>query len=96
MKKVCPLALLLAVLLAQAGSLALNANAASVEKPNILIILTDDQGYAAVSQNPHHPAVISTPNTDSIARNSIVFNQAYNAGNVCFPARAALLTGRYP
>ncbi|MFT6059045.1 MAG: arylsulfatase A-like enzyme [Lentimonas sp.] len=87
---------LMAVLLSQAGSLALNADAVSVEKPNILIILTDDQGYAAVSQNPYHPAVISTPNMDSIARNGIVFNQAYNAGNVCSTSRAALLTGRYP
>ncbi len=86
----------LTVLMAQAGSAALCANAVPVGKPNILIILTDDQGYAAVSLNPFHPSAVSTPNIDSIARNGIDFRQAYIAANVCSPSRAALLTGRYP
>ena len=37
------------------------------EKPNIVIILTDDQGYADVSYNPHSPPEVSTPNIDALA-----------------------------
>ncbi|MES2309438.1 MAG: sulfatase-like hydrolase/transferase [Verrucomicrobiota bacterium] len=71
-------------------------NAATPEKPNILVILTDDQGYAAVSQNPLHPVTISTPHIDSISKNGVTFSQAYIADNVCSPSRAAILSGRYP
>ena len=40
------------------------------EKPNIVIILTDDQGYADVSYNPHSPPEVSTPNIDALAHSS--------------------------
>ena len=97
MKKVhTPAERTLAVIATLAGSLTLSTNAAPADKPNILIILTDDQGYAAVSQNPLHPSFVSTPNIDSISKNGITFSQGYIAANVCSPSRAALLTGRYP
>ena len=41
------------------------------EKPNIVIILTDDQGYADVSYNPHSPPEVSTPNIDALAHSSV-------------------------
>lgn len=63
--------------------------------PNIVVILTDDQGYADISFNPHHPAEVSTPNMDALANEGIFFSQAYISGNVCSPTRAGLLTGRY-
>jgi len=65
------------------------------EKPNIVIILTDDQGYADVSYNPHSPPEVSTPNIDALAHSSIICSQGYTSGHVCSPTRAGLLTGRY-
>ena len=65
------------------------------EKPNIVIVLTDDQGYADVSYNPHSPPEVSTPNIDALAHSSIICTQGYTSGHVCSPTRAGLMTGRY-
>ena len=65
------------------------------EKPNIVIILTDDQGYADVSYNPQSPPEVSTPNIDALAHSSIICTQGYTSGHVCSPTRAGLMTGRY-
>lgn len=65
------------------------------DKPNIVIILTDDQGYADVSYNPHSPPEVSTPNIDALAQSSIICTQGYTSGHVCSPTRAGLMTGRY-
>ena len=65
------------------------------ERPNIVIILTDDQGYADVSYNPHSPPEVSTPNIDALAYSSIICTQGYTSGHVCSPTRAGLMTGRY-
>ena len=67
----------------------------AAEKPNIVIILTDDQGYADVSYNPHSPPEVNTPNIDSLAYSSIICTQGYTSGHVCSPTRAGLMTGRY-
>ncbi|MEP3479646.1 MAG: sulfatase-like hydrolase/transferase [Fuerstiella sp.] len=64
-------------------------------KPNIVIILTDDQGYADVSYNPHSPPEVSTPNIDALAHSSVICTQGYTSGHVCSPTRAGLMTGRY-
>jgi arylsulfatase A-like enzyme len=64
-------------------------------KPNIVIILTDDQGYADISFNRHHPPEVYTPNMDALANEGIFFSQGYISGNVCSPTRAGLMTGRY-
>lgn len=80
----------LAVVLAVGGIPALAAT-----QPNIVIILTDDQGYADISFNPHHPPEVSTPHMDALAREGIFFDQAYLSGNVCSPTRAGLMLGRY-
>ena len=69
--------------------------ASAEEKPNIVIILTDDQGYADVSYNPHSPPEVSTPNIDALAHSSIICTQGYTSGHVCSPTRAGLMTGRY-
>ena len=63
--------------------------------PNIVVILSDDQGYADVSFNPHHPKEVSTPNIDALARGGVICTQGYISGNVCSPTRAGLMTGRY-
>lgn len=69
--------------------------AAVSAKPNIVIILTDDQGYADVSYNPHSPPEVSTPHIDALAESSIICKQGYTSGHVCSPTRAGLMTGRY-
>ena len=64
-------------------------------EPNIVVILTDDQGYADFSFNPHHPKEVDTPHMDALAREGVFFSQAYTSGNVCSPTRAGLMLGRY-
>ena len=62
-------------------------------KPNILLILADDLGYADVGFNGRKEW--PTPNLDRLAKEGTVFRRFYTAGVVCAPARAALMTGRY-
>ena len=61
--------------------------------PNVLILLTDDQGTLDV--NCYGAKDLKTPHMDSLAETGIRFTQAY-AHTVCCPSRAALLTGRHP
>ncbi|MEE3220935.1 MAG: sulfatase-like hydrolase/transferase, partial [Planctomycetota bacterium] len=55
----------------------------------------DDQGYADISQNPHHAKEVSTPHMDALARDGVVFTQGYTSGHVCSPTRAGLMLGQY-
>jgi arylsulfatase A-like enzyme len=71
-----------------------DAKAASAEKPNVMIILTDDQGYGDVGC--YGSTTIKTPNLDRLASEGVRFTDGYSANSVCSPARAGLLTGRYP
>jgi arylsulfatase A-like enzyme len=72
------------------------ATADSAERlPNIVVILTDDQGYADISLNPHHPMEVATPHMDAVAKDGVIFSQAYTSGAVCSPTRAGLMLGRY-
>jgi len=63
--------------------------------PNIVVIITDDQGYADFSYNPKSAKEVSTPHMDSLAREGVFFSQAYTSGVVCSPTRAGLMLGRY-
>lgn len=67
----------------------------SLERPNILIIVTDDQGYADLSAYDHSAEDIKTPGMDRIAEDGILFTQAYVTAPVCSPSRAGWNTGRY-
>jgi arylsulfatase A-like enzyme len=60
--------------------------------PNIILIMTDDQGWAQTGYY-NHP-VLKTPNLDSMAANGLRFDRFYAAGPVCSPTRASVLTGR--
>src|SRR5581483_3357649 len=83
------------LLLALVTAFALHATAADAQarKPNILVIVGDDMGYADVSA--HGCKDIPTPNIDSIARNGIRCTSGYVSGPYCSPTRAGLMTGRY-
>lgn len=63
-------------------------------KPNILVILTDDQGYHDVSY--YGTKDIRTPNIDRIASSGMRFDNFYANAPVCSPTRASLLSGRFP
>lgn len=63
-------------------------------KPNVIIIYTDDQG--AVDLGCYGSDDIYTPNIDALATNGTRFTQSYVAAPVCAPSRASLLTGKYP
>jgi arylsulfatase A-like enzyme len=67
----------------------------SKNNPNIVIIVSDDQGYGDSSFQDDHPAEISTPAIDQLAASGMVFSNGYASGYVCAPTRAGLLTGRY-
>lgn len=66
----------------------------SEQRPNIIIILSDDQGNADAGFQ-RSPATISTPAIDNIAKSGVVFTNGYASGYVSSPTRAGLLTGRY-
>ncbi|SHF91608.1 Arylsulfatase A [Mariniphaga anaerophila] len=65
----------------------------SKKKPNILLILTDDMGYADLSVNGSKQ--VATPSIDRIADAGVTFTQAYVTGPVCGPSRCGLLSGMY-
>lgn len=65
-------------------------------KPNIIIILVDDLGYNDLGCYGTKDSAIQTPNIDRLANEGIRFTDWQSANSVCAPARAAILTGRYP
>lgn len=71
----------------------LNTQAASTERPNVILIMTDDQGFGDVGF--HGNAELKTPHLDRLASESAEFTNFY-VQPLCTPTRAALLTGRYP
>jgi arylsulfatase A-like enzyme len=64
------------------------------QKPNILLIITDQQqaGMMSCAGNPH----VSTPNLDKLAKQGVRFERAYAANPVCVPSRFSLMTGLLP
>lgn len=65
----------------------------NVTRPNLIVIMTDDQGWADVGFNGCTD--IPTPNIDRIANEGVKFMQGYVTFPVCGPSRAGFLTGRY-
>ncbi len=61
-------------------------------RPNVIFILTDDQGRDSIGCYGNK---VLTPNVDRIAREGVLFNNAYVATAVCTPSRYTCLTGRY-
>ena len=63
-------------------------------QPNIIIFLTDDQGYGDLSCMGNTD--FKTPHLDELAASGVRFSSWYANSPVCSPSRASLLTGRYP
>jgi len=68
-------------------------SAAAAEKPNILFIFLDDFGWRDTSYMGSD--FYETPHIDQLAREGMVFDNAYSAAANCAPARACLLSGQY-
>jgi len=69
------------------------AQIATADRPNIIIFLADDLGYADLGCQGCTD--IPTPHIDSIAKNGVRFTQGYATHSVCAPSRAGLLAGMY-
>ena len=63
------------------------------EKPNIILVITDDQGYGPIGKHDH--PWIQTPNLDKLHSQSIRFER-FLVSPTCSPTRAALMSGRHP
>ncbi|MDF2193179.1 sulfatase [Paraflavitalea sp. CAU 1676] len=71
----------------------LRAAAQSTARPNIVVILSDDHAYQAISA--YGSRLTQTPHIDRIAREGALFNKAYVTNSICGPSRATILSGRY-
>jgi arylsulfatase A-like enzyme len=74
------------------GSLPTTRSLLAADKPNVVIFLSDDQGWGDLSINGN--SNLSTPRIDQLARQGARFDRFYVCP-VCSPTRAEFLTGRY-
>ena len=63
----------------------------TLEKPNVIIVITDDQGYGDLAC--HGNPIVKTPNIDQLHSESVRFTN-FHTGTTCTPTRGGLLTGR--
>jgi arylsulfatase B len=75
------------------AALLLAASLSLAAKPNIVLIVADDLGYAELSCQGARD--LPTPHIDSLAENGVRFTSGYVSAPVCCPSRAGFLTGRY-
>jgi len=88
-----PLATSLSLILSLAFAVQIAAAQDSSERPNVILIMTDDQGYGDMAC--HGNPVLKTPNLDQLHGESVRFTD-FHVSPFCTPSRAALMTGRYP
>jgi len=72
--------------------LLLTATLCAAEKPNIILVMADDQGWGETGYYDH--PVLKTPNLDAMAAAGLRFDRFYAGAPVCSPTRASVLTGR--
>ncbi len=85
---------LLTILLVGGLAAAAPARAAAGGKPNIILVMADDQGWGDMAYNGHR--AVKTPHFDRMAASGLRFDRFYAAAPVCSPTRASVLTGRHP
>lgn len=67
------------------------------EKPNVVLILTDDLGWQDVKcYDIDEPSPYETPNIDALAKKGVLFWQAYSPAPTCAPSRCAIMSGNHP
>lgn len=80
--------------LALLSGLAMDANAEAPPRPNVILLMSDDQGWGDVGFNGNDD--IQTPNLDAMAAAGVRLERFYAAAPLCSPTRGSCLTGRYP
>jgi arylsulfatase A-like enzyme len=65
-----------------------------MNKPNVILILIDDMGWMDITCQGS--SFYETPNIDRMAKEGMVFTDAYAACPVCSPTRASIMSGKYP
>lgn len=75
------------------AALAFNSASAAATKPNILLILVDDMGWA--QPGCYGGKMAATPNIDALAASGVRFTDGYSSGCICSPGRVGIMTGRY-
>jgi uncharacterized sulfatase len=93
LKPLAALALMLSIALALAST-ACRAEPARASRPNVILVLVDDAGYADFPFLDKDESW--TPHIDQLAREGIRFTRFYTNAPICSPSRAALVTGRFP
>src|SRR5687768_13703486 len=68
-------------------------SAYSQKRPNVIIIVSDDHAYQAISA--YGNKLVNTDYIDRIAKEGVIFNRAYVTNSICAPSRAVMLTGKY-
>lgn len=66
----------------------------AAERPNVVLVMADDQGWGDMAYNGHPH--VKTPHFDAMAQEAIRFDRFYAAAPVCSPTRGSVLTGRTP
>ncbi|MCG8650045.1 MAG: sulfatase-like hydrolase/transferase [Pirellulales bacterium] len=66
----------------------------AADKPNIVLVMADDQGWGDMAYNGH--PIVKTPHFDQAAATGLRFDRFYAAAPVCSPTRASVMTGRHP
>ncbi len=66
----------------------------AAKRPNIILAMTDDQGWGDTGYNGH--PVVETPTLDAMAETGLRFERFYSGAPVCSPTRGSCLTGRHP
>ena len=70
------------------------ANADDAPRPNVILCMTDDQGWGDAGYNGH--PYLKTPNLDAMSREGVTFSRFYSAAAMCSPTRGSVYTGRNP
>lgn len=70
------------------------ASKSAPDKPNVILLMSDDQGWGDVAYNGNK--IIHTPSLDAMAAQAVQLDRFYAAAPVCSPTRGSVLTGRHP
>ena len=75
------------------GALWMAAVCPAAEKPNVILLLTDDQVYNSLGYTGNRQ--VRTPHLDRLASQGVIFNRAYDTTSICMASRACVMTGMY-